>query len=338
MTACAPAAIALAMSPEKRMPPSEMTGTSASRSASATFPTAEICGTPTPATTRVVQMEPGPMPTLTASAPASTSARAASAVAILPAMTWISAHLALMRFTVSSTPFECPCAVSTTTRSTPASRSAATRSSVSGVVPTAAPTRNRPLPSLQARGNSWAFWKSLTVIMPTSSWAPFTTRSFSIRCLCRSASTSSSGASSRTVTRRSFGVMTVETGASKRSSKRRSRCVTIPTAFLPTTTGTPEMPRERVRSSTSRMLMSGETVIGSRMTPLSNFFTRPTSRACASMLMLLWITPMPPSWAIAMARRASVTVSMAADSRGTFRRMPRVTRVERSTSRGRISE
>ena len=29
--------------------------------------------------------------------------------------------------------------------------------------------------------------------------------------------------------------------------------------------------------------MSGETVIGSLMTPLSNFFTRPTSRACASM-------------------------------------------------------
>ena len=33
--------------------------------------TAVICGTPTPATTRVVQMEPGPMPTLTQSAPAS---------------------------------------------------------------------------------------------------------------------------------------------------------------------------------------------------------------------------------------------------------------------------
>ena len=32
------------------------------------------CGTPTPATMRVVQIEPGPMPTLTASAPASISA------------------------------------------------------------------------------------------------------------------------------------------------------------------------------------------------------------------------------------------------------------------------
>mgnify|MGYP003694715607 CR=1 FL=1 len=35
---------------------------------------AEICGTPTPATMRVVQIEPGPMPTFTASAPWSASA------------------------------------------------------------------------------------------------------------------------------------------------------------------------------------------------------------------------------------------------------------------------
>ena len=47
------------------------------------------CGTPTPATMRVVQIEPGPMPTLIASAPASTRARAPSAVATLPAITWV---------------------------------------------------------------------------------------------------------------------------------------------------------------------------------------------------------------------------------------------------------
>src|SRR5208283_4815376 len=45
------------------------------------------CGTPTPATMRVVQIEPGPMPTLIPSAPASISALAPSAVAILPAIT-----------------------------------------------------------------------------------------------------------------------------------------------------------------------------------------------------------------------------------------------------------
>ena len=43
--------------------------------------------TPTPATIRVVQIEPGPMPTFTASTPADTRSRAASAVAILPPIT-----------------------------------------------------------------------------------------------------------------------------------------------------------------------------------------------------------------------------------------------------------
>ncbi len=51
-----------------------MTGTPASRAASDASYTAVTCGTPTPATTRVVQMEPGPTPTLTASTPASMSA------------------------------------------------------------------------------------------------------------------------------------------------------------------------------------------------------------------------------------------------------------------------
>jgi hypothetical protein len=69
------------------MPPSAIIGTRRLPSASATIDTAVICGTPTPATMRVVQIEPGPMPTLTASAPASTSASAASPVAMLPPMT-----------------------------------------------------------------------------------------------------------------------------------------------------------------------------------------------------------------------------------------------------------
>ena len=42
------------------------------------------CGTPTPATTRVVQIEPGPTPTLTPETPALISASAPSAVATLP--------------------------------------------------------------------------------------------------------------------------------------------------------------------------------------------------------------------------------------------------------------
>jgi hypothetical protein len=70
ITVFAPAASALATSPAKRMPPSAISGTPVPSSARATSSIAVICGTPTPATIRVVQMAPGPMPTLTASAPA----------------------------------------------------------------------------------------------------------------------------------------------------------------------------------------------------------------------------------------------------------------------------
>jgi hypothetical protein len=67
--------------------------------------------------------------------------------------------------------------------------------------------------------------------------------------------------------------MTDDTGASSCVSKRRSRPVTMPTVWFSLTTGTPEIPMARVRSMTSRMLMSGVTVIGLRTMPLSYFFT-----------------------------------------------------------------
>ena len=130
-------------------------------SASATFWMAVICGTPTPATMRVVQIEPGPMPTLTPSAPWSTSAFAPSPVATLPPMTSIFGSCFLIHFTRSSTPCAWPCAVSTTSTSTPASTSAATRSSVPSPTPTAAPTRSLPCASLQAFGCSVSFRMSL---------------------------------------------------------------------------------------------------------------------------------------------------------------------------------
>src|SRR5574344_1501154 len=60
----APATIALATSPLYLTPPSAMTGTPAGSATSHTFAMAVTCGTPTPATIRVVQIEPGPMPTL----------------------------------------------------------------------------------------------------------------------------------------------------------------------------------------------------------------------------------------------------------------------------------
>ena len=48
---------------------------------------AEICGTPTPATILVVQIEPGPIPTLIIFAPELYNFLAASFVAIFPTQT-----------------------------------------------------------------------------------------------------------------------------------------------------------------------------------------------------------------------------------------------------------
>ena len=86
ITELAPAAKAFAISPEKRMPPSAITGTSVPLRASTASDTAVICGTPQPVTIRVVQIDPGPIPTLTASTPASARALAPSPVATLPAI------------------------------------------------------------------------------------------------------------------------------------------------------------------------------------------------------------------------------------------------------------
>ena len=56
------------------------------------------------------------------------------------------------------------------------------------------------------------------------------------------------------------------------------------------------------------------------------------------MLRFLWMTPMPPCCAIAMASRLSVTVSIAALRIGTLRRMRRVSRDATSTWLGRTCE
>ena len=87
------------------------------------------------------------------------------------------------------------------------------------------------------------------------------------------------------------------------------------------------------------MVISGLTVMGSLITPLSNFLTRPTSRAWFSIDMFLWMMPMPPSCAMVIASRASVTVSMAADSTGKFDpNFAGQLAWTRMTSRGKTSE
>ena len=103
MAQSAPAARAFARSPEYFIPPSAMTGVLLFIATPTVSMIAVSCGTPTPATTRVVQIEPGPIPTLMESAPASIKAFAPSAVAILPATTCTAFDMRLMRVTVSST-------------------------------------------------------------------------------------------------------------------------------------------------------------------------------------------------------------------------------------------
>src|SRR5882672_7238685 len=86
------------------------------------------------------------------------------------------------------------------------------------------------------------------------------------------------------------------------------------------------------------MRLVGESVIGSTIMPLSDRFTRSTSDACSSTDRFLWMTPSPPCCAIAIARRDSVTVSMAALTSGTDSLIFRVSRVVTSTCVGTTRE
>ena len=79
-------------------------------------------------------------------------------------------------------------------------------------------------------------------------------------------------------------------------------------------------------------------LIGSLIIPDSNRFTFLTSIACDSIDMFLWITPMPPSWAMAIASLPSVTVSIAAEIIGVFKVILLVSFEVKLTSFGRTSE
>ena len=289
MATSAPAASALARSPEYLMPPSAITGVPDFFAASTASMMAVSCGTPTPATMRVVQIEPGPMPTLMASAPASISACAPSAVAILPATTCTALEARLMRVTASSTCREWPCAVSTTIEVDAGLEQAlgARRSRLSPTV-VAAATRSRPCSSLQAFGLVTAFSMSFTVIRPTQRYCASTTRSFSMRCWCSSRLASSWPTPSRTVTSLSL-VISSATVWRGSAAKRTSRLVRMPTSLPgtclwplppPSTTGMPEMLFSFISASASASVASGWMVSGFTTMPDSNFLTWRTCAAC----------------------------------------------------------
>ena len=332
ITLAAPVASALTASPEYLMPPSAMTGMSPLPRTASTM--AVICGTPTPVTTRVVQIEPGPIPTFTASTPRSTSALAPSSVATLPPTSWVSGNASRSMATVLSTPSECPCAESTTTASTPALTSSPARALVSGPTPTAAATHRRPCSSLFASGNWRRLWMSLTVMSPFNTPFSSTTGSFSMRCLPRMRSASSRVVPTGAVMRLSL-VIASWIGRSRLRSNCRSRFVMMPTSLPPSSTiGTPEILNRPISSLASRIQRSGPSVIGLRIMPLSERFTRSTSAAWRSIDMFLWMTPIPPARAMAMAISASVTVSIAAETNGMLSAMPRVNIVFTFTSLG----
>ena len=100
-------------------------------------------------------------------------------------------------------------------------------------------------------------------------------------------------------------------------SNRMSRLVTMPsrTPSGPVT-GTPEIRYRPHSRSTSAMVASGPQVTGSVIIPASDRLTMSTCWACSSMARLRCSTPTPPWRAMAIAIRASVTVSMDADTSG----------------------
>ena len=114
-----------------------------------------------------------------------------------------------------------------------------------------------------------------------------------------------------------------------------SRLVMMPTS-LPSGSqmGTPEMRYLLISSSASPRVCSGLREKGLEMTPFSLRFTRSTMSACSAMVMFLWMMPMPPSRAMAMAMRDSVTVSMAEEIRGMFMRIFGVSQVATSIMPG----
>ena len=79
-------------------------------------------------------------------------------------------------------------------------------------------------------------------------------------------------------------------------------------------------------------------VTGFTTMPDSNFFTERTWATCSSMVRFLWITPMPPCWAMAIAIGPSLTVSIAAARSGMLSEMVRVRRVLVSVRLGRTCE
>src|ERR1035438_538965 len=109
---------AFTMSPDFVMPPSARRRTPRLLAAVDATKRAVSWGMPTPATMRVVQMDPGPWPILTAPAPQSARNSTPAALVTLPAMSVIDGKAPRTSLTTSPTPAVWPWAVETATAST----------------------------------------------------------------------------------------------------------------------------------------------------------------------------------------------------------------------------
>ena len=133
----------------------------------------------------------------------------------------------------------CPCAISTTSTSTPASKRDSLLSKKSPFTPTAAPTSGLPFLSLDAYGKSALFVISLLVINPLIIPELSTIGNFSILCLCKICFASSNVTPGFAVT--TSLVITSEI-IPLELANNKSLSVTIPTNFeLESTTKRPEI-------------------------------------------------------------------------------------------------
>ena len=122
-------------------------------------------------------------------------------------------------------------------------------------------------------------------------------------------------------------------------SNLRSLLVTIPLRIPSLSiTGMPPILYSLIRFIASPTVAFRLIVMGSNIITFSALLTLLTWAACFSTDMFLWITPIPPSRAMAIASSSSVTVSIADDTTGVLMRMFLVNNELRSTSLGSISE
>ena len=202
----------------------------------------------------------------------------------------------------------------------------------------AAPVNNLPSLSFEANGKSLVLLMSFKVTSPFKKKLSSTKGIFSILFSYKRVLTWSRPSFSFAVTSLSLGVIIVPTLAEVSETFLKSLEVTIPTKWFSSTTGMPEILRSLVNWTSSPIVLSDEIVIGSLTIPLSNFLTDETCCAWSWIDKFLWIMPIPPNSARAIAILASVTVSIAEDTMGIFKDIFFVNKVLKSASWGRTSE